>query len=76
MCTFKIRVGSCGHYRTTLWNPCDNAKSNKYRATSIAVQWIRVLQEGCAICRSVMGNFMGGGKDLVGLLYLVYYSSV
>lgn len=29
MCEFKSRVRSCGHYKTTLWNPCDNAKRNK-----------------------------------------------
>ena len=29
MCEFKSRVSSCGHYKTTLWNPCDDAKRNK-----------------------------------------------
>lgn len=29
MCDFKSRVHSCGHYKTTLWNPCDNAKNDK-----------------------------------------------
>ncbi|KAH8586150.1 hypothetical protein B0O99DRAFT_529274 [Bisporella sp. PMI_857] len=29
MCEFKSRVSSCGHYKTKLWNPCDNAKQNK-----------------------------------------------
>jgi hypothetical protein len=29
MCTFGIRVSSCGHYKATLKEPCDEAKENQ-----------------------------------------------
>jgi hypothetical protein len=29
MCDFKTRVSSCGHYKATLWKPCDEAKENQ-----------------------------------------------